>query len=237
MAGGTLVVSRAEKLYPHFKKRFEQLGFDGVTVTGAEKDGLYMLINELKPRLLVIGSGFYQAGTPYMTGELHMRFPKLNIAAISTDDYPLSLAPWFIWHGVKSYVNLWEGLEEFYRGLQFVREGRQYISPLVQNIIERHHEWPDTRSKATKRQMECLIMLCCGFEPERIGKELHISRRTVYNHLDDLYGIFHVKNREEMIALAWSMGLVSPKDIRFYSRRPEGVRLPEWAEIKMSMNK
>ena len=237
MAGGTLVVSRRENLFPHYKKRFEQLGFVDVTVTGVEKDGLYMLINELKPRLLLIGSAFHHIGTLYMTGELHRRFPKLNIAVISVGDFPPKLAPWFIWYGARSFVDLWEGLEEFYRGLQMVREGRQYISPLVQDLIDRQNEWPDTKGKATKRLMECLIMLCCGLEPEEIGKELHICRRTVYGHLDTLYGIFHAKNRVEMVALAWTMGLVTPEDIKFYSRRPEGLSLPKWAKIKMSMNK
>ena len=237
MAGGTLVVSRAEKLYPRFKKRFEQLGFNDVHVTGAEKDGLNFVINELEPRLVVISSGFYQAGTPYMSGELHKRFPKLNIAAVSVYDYPVSLAPWFIWHGVRSYVNLWEGYEEFHGGLQMVREGKQYISPVVQTLIDNYREWPDTESKYTKRQQECLIMLCCGLSPESIGEELHLSRKTVYNHIGFLYGTFHARNREEMIAIAWELGLVTKEDIRFYDRRAEKARLPEWAQIKLQMNR
>jgi two-component system secretion system response regulator SalR len=232
MAGGTLVVTRAAELHAEYKKQLEELGFEDVTVTSVEKDGLNTVISNKKPRLLIIGSGFYQAGTPYMIGELVKLFPKLNIAIVSVHDFPLSLAPWFIWHGAKSYLNLWEGYEEFHRGLQIVRNGRQYISPKVQKLIDQYHEWPDTKSKITKRQKEILILLCCGFIPVHIGEALHISKRTVDNHLNSLYNTFHVGSREEMIALAWEMELVTPKDIRFYDRKKERGPLPEWAAVK-----
>jgi hypothetical protein len=35
-----------------------------------------------------------------------------------------------------------------------------------------------------------------------------------------------------MIALAWEMELVTPKDIRFYNRKKERGQLPEWAAVK-----
>ena len=238
MGEGTLVVSKAVNLHSYYKKRLEQLGFSGVQVTGVRKDGLNMMINEVKPRLLLMGSGFYQAGTPYMIGELHRLFPKLYIAAISVYEFPLSLAPWFIWHGAKSYASLWEGYEEFHRGLQAVREGREYISPMVRKVIDSYPEWPETKGKITKRMRECLIMLCCGFGLERIGEELHISRKTVYNHLGLLYRTFSASSREEMIAIAWELGLVTTEDVRFYGREYGGIRLPEiavfpeWAVIK-----
>jgi hypothetical protein len=35
-----------------------------------------------------------------------------------------------------------------------------------------------------------------------------------------------------MVALAWEMELVTPKDIQLYSRKRERRQLPEWAEVK-----
>jgi DNA-binding NarL/FixJ family response regulator len=96
---------------------------------------------------------------------------------------------------------MWEGYE-FQRGLQIVWKGGQYISPKVQKLIDHFQEWPDTRNKMTKRQKECLVMLCCGCSADQIGETLHISRKTVYNHLNSLYSAFHAGNRAEMFALA-----------------------------------
>jgi len=84
--------------------------------------------------------------------------------------------------------------------------------------------------------MECLTLLCCGFVPERIGDELHISRKTVSNHLDSLYKTFHVKNREEMVAVAWGLQLVTTDDIRFIDRTLYSSTLSKWAETKKHSN-
>ena len=237
MSGGTLLASRVAELHPLFKKHLEQTGFSDVAVTGAEKDGLNRVINELKPRLLLMEAGFYHYGTPLMAGELRRKFPRLHIAAVSVFGYPLSKAVWFVWHGVQSYINLWEGYDEFQRGLRMLREGRQYISPMVQYLIENSGEWPDTNNRMTKRLKECLVMLCCGLIPEHIGEMLHISRRTVNGHLERLYRVFHVQSREEMVALAWQLQLVTVEDILFYERKTDYAKIPDWAEAKLRIDK
>jgi DNA-binding NarL/FixJ family response regulator len=236
MPGGTLIVSRAVNLFPCFKKGLEELGFNDVEATSEEKDSLNSVINELKPRLVLIESEFYHAGTPYMAGMILKNFPKLNIAAVSLGEFPDSLAVWFIWRGVKSYINVREGYEEFRYGLQEVQKGNYYISPGVRRMIDLFPEWPKTKNKVQRRQMETLMFLCCGFIPEHIGNSMHIDRRTVSRNLNDLYRIFHVKNREEMVAIAWGLGIVTGKDMCFHDRkRDESGPLPEWATAKLKM--
>jgi DNA-binding NarL/FixJ family response regulator len=238
MTGGTLVVSRANLLFPLFKRLLEnEAGFAHLSFTTAEKDALNTAIVKHNPRLLMIDSDFYYGATPYMIGEIHLSFPELEIAVISLTDYPSSLSAWFIWEGAKSFISLWDGDEEFYHGLMLVREGKQYISPKVQHLIDIQPEWPDTHNKLTKRLKECLIMLCCGFVPAHIGAVMHITRKTVNNHLKTLYNIFHVNNREEMVAVAWTIDLVTKKDIRFYDRKRECKRFPEWVAIKKNAEK
>jgi DNA-binding NarL/FixJ family response regulator len=230
--GGVLALSRAAELYTEIKDQLEVSGFQDVTVTGEENDELNTVICNKNPRLVFIDSWFYQDGTPYRIGELVKLFPKLNVAVVSVHDFPVSRAPWFLWEGAKSYLSLWEGYGEFQRGLRIVREGGQYISPKVQRLIDHCGEWPDTKNKMTKRQKECLVMLCCGIIPLQIGEILHISKSTIDRHLNDLYRAFHAGSREEMVALAWEMGLVTPKDIRLYNKKKERLPLPEWAAVK-----
>lgn len=231
------MVSRARKLFPRIQQRLSYLGFHEVEVTGEEKDSLNSVINEKKPELLLVGSGFYQAATPYMMGELVERFPKLNMAALSVCEYPDDIAVWFIWHGVKSYLNLWEGYEEFHRGLQEVRQGKAYISPKVRDLMELFSEWPDTKNRVTKRQMEVLILICNGFIPEHIGDRMHISRATVNYLLQKMYDTFHVKNREELVKTAFALKLVSEEDLVFYDRERKAGALPEWAVVRRKIKK
>ena len=232
---GILAVTGATELHAEYKAWLEKMGFADVAVTGKKNDALNTVICNKKPWLLIIDSWFYRDGTPRRIGELHKLFPKLHIAVVSLHDYPLSNAPWFIWEGAKSYLHLWEGYGEFKRGFQIVREGKPYIAPKVQSLIDRFEECPDTKSKITKRQKECLVMLCCGLTHYQIGAMLNISRSTVNNHLYSLYSAFHVHNRNEMAALAWEMELVTPKDIQLYNRKKErkGDRpVPQWAVVK-----
>jgi DNA-binding NarL/FixJ family response regulator len=232
---GILAVSRATELHAEYKAWLEKMGFEDVSITGMKNDALNTVICNKKPRLVIIDSWFYQDGTSRRIGELLKLFPKLNIAVVSLHDFPLSNAPWFIWEEAKSYLHLWEGYGEFKRGFQLVREGKAYVTPKVQNLIDRCGEWPDIRNKMTKRQKECLVMLCCGLTQYQIGEVLNISRSTVNNHLYSLYSAFHVRNRSEMVALAWEMELVTAKDIQLYNRKKErrgdGL-VPQWAVVK-----
>jgi hypothetical protein len=75
-------------------------------------------------------------------------------------------------------------------------------------------------------------MLCCGCSTDQIGEALHISKSTVYNHLNSLYSAFYAGSREEMVALAWEMELITPKDVRLYNKKKERSQLPEWAMVK-----
>jgi DNA-binding CsgD family transcriptional regulator len=237
MPGGTLIVSRAVNLFPHFKRRFSELGFQNAEITGEEKDSLNRVIREQKPRLLLVGSCFYQAGTPYMMGQLLKLFPKLNIAAVNVGSFPDDLAVWFIWRGVKSYVNVHEGYEEFHHGLQEVRMGRAYISPNVRRLMDGFSEWPKTPDKVTDRQMEVLYLICNGFIAERVGSTLHISRAAVNYILDRLYKTFHVNSREELIRMAFALKLITERDLIFYDRKARIGPLPEWAVIKQRMSR
>jgi len=107
----------------------------------------------LKPDILILGSMFYQCCTPYMTANLHRCFPKLNIAAVSLSCYPDDLAMYFIINGARSYVSFWEGDKQFFKGLEIIRQGREYISPEVQRRIDERSEYPEPTGKLTGRQV------------------------------------------------------------------------------------
>jgi hypothetical protein len=66
---------------------------------------------------------------------------------------------------------------------------------------------------------------------------MQITRKTVYNHLEYLYSTFHARNREEMVALAWELELVTKEDIRFHSKKTADIKLPQWAERRIKMGK
>jgi DNA-binding NarL/FixJ family response regulator len=232
--GGTLVVSRDVSGFPFYKKQLEAFGFYDVFFAEEESNELNMFITERKPRLVLVGSRFYEAATSLMIKRLLKRFSYLNIAVINIKGYPVKSAPFFIWRGANSYVDFGEGWDEFKFGMEEVRKGNTYISPAVKKIID-SVEWPQLNDKACKRQMEVLIFLCNGIKPEEIGEMLHVKKRTVDWHIEELFKVFDVDNREELISIAFCTKTVTEDDISFYDRKEKRKLLPEWAEVKQKI--
>jgi len=236
MPGGTLLISRAVNWFPQFKERLEALGFPDVHVTAVEKDGLNMLINELNPDYVLIDSNFYDCGTPYMVGQMLRVFTKLNIAVISTSPFPDAIAAWFVFHGVKFYVKWLDGKEEFHHGLQCFLDGKRYIAPDVQNILDGLAEWPVIPLKATRRQKEILLMLCCGFSIQRIQDRLHICKATVEYHVRELMKIFNSRGREELIKTVNCLDIFTKNELRFYDTGNYSFVFPGWVKTQQRTN-
>jgi DNA-binding CsgD family transcriptional regulator len=232
-----LLISRYTNLLPWYKSVFEEVGYIDVYVTDKDKDGLNMLINDIKPRGIFIASNFYSIGTPYMVGLLHEMFPKLNITVASVEDYPEELTPWFIFHGAKSYVNLLDGVDEFKNGLKHILGGERYIAPGTKYIIDSFDEWPDCNLKVTRRQKEVLLMVCNAYSKKKIQNELQISEYTVHYHLKELMKIFHVHSKEELIKVAYCLDLVLKNHLDFSANKEIINSLPEWARVQIEMNK
>jgi len=222
MAGGTLIVSREIKLHPHIKKRFETFHFENVKVTEFDKDGLISVIREMKPRIVIIGSAFYDCATPYMMKELLQTFPKLNIAALSViNSYPASRAMDFIFNGVRSYVSVLEGLDEFYHGIEEVRKGNDYISPEVQKHMEKDKGCRFTSENLTPKQIEVIRILGNGYTSEEGADVLGMSVRTFDKHKSDIYEILSIRNVVELTRAALFSGIIYQDELNFFPRDNE----------------
>jgi DNA-binding NarL/FixJ family response regulator len=227
----TLMIGRAVSNHDHCKKRLEELGFPNVTVTGLEKDALNMLIRDIRPDLLMIEAEFYHCSTPYMLGELKRKFPKIKMAAFSLGRYPPELAMCFIVNGVNSYVSYSDGIEQFYKGLEEIRNGRDYISPSVEERLNMRRYYPNPAGNITGRQYEVIRLICCGFNVNEIADTLHISKRTVENHKTEIYRILNVRNIIELFRAALNLGMVSLDETSFshkdFSVNPKPDKAPK----------
>jgi len=217
--GGTLVVSRRINNFTHYQKRFSELGFRNVTITAKEKDGLDMLIRDMKPDLVIIGAGFYKCVTPYMVGELKRKFKKLNIAAVSIGcDYPADLGMYFVVNGAKGYVTSTDGLEQFYSGLDEIRRGGEYLSPSAQERINMRSAYPMPVELITKRRLEIIRCVCNGFSDNESADLLGVSAKTVSNEKNIIFTSLNLRNEKELIRVANHMNWINPDELIFFGR-------------------
>jgi DNA-binding NarL/FixJ family response regulator len=232
MAGGTLVISRAVNNHSYYKKRFRELGFGDVTLTALAKDALHFLIRDLKPSLVVVGARFLHGSTPYMMGELKKMFPKIKMAAVSLDEYPVELGMSFIINGVSSYVCGFEGVDQFYKGLDEIANGREYISPEVVKRIDMRQEYPDPAPTITQHQKEIILMICNGFKNIEIADTLNITKRTVTTHKTEIYTALNVRNDNELIRNALDLEFVTREGLYFYPNDFVVNPLPDYLVFK-----
>ena len=218
MAGNTLVISREVNNHSYYQKRLEALGFLNITMTTLEKDALSSLIRSLKPSLLIMDARFYQCCTPFLMGELHQCFPKINMAAVSLGEYPADLAMYFILNGVSSYVTSFDGFDQFYKSLGEISKGREYVSPAVIERIHLRREYPMPAGKITERHIEVIRLICNGYKDLDIADVLHISRSTVDNHKTDIFGSLNVRNSNELIRVALTLEIVKLDEIYFFPK-------------------
>ena len=59
----------------------------------------------------------------------------------------------------------------------------------------------------TERETEVLRLVATGMSYKEIAKELHLSHRTVQNHVQNTLGKLHLHNRVELVRFALSHGL------------------------------
>jgi len=215
MTGGVLVVTRAVNNHKYFKQRLESKGAKNVFVTDTEKDGLNSIIRSMKPDLMIMSARFYQCSTPYMMGEIKKEFPTLNMAAVCYDDYPADLGMYFIANGVKSYFNMFEGIEQFNLGIERILKGKTFVSEIVKKRIAMRKGVILPASKLSKTKIEVIRCICNGFQKKEISDNLYISTTTVQNYREDIYRSLNVRNGIELREAALELHLVTQEEIRF----------------------
>ena len=214
MKGGTLMISRCEENHDFYKQRLEELGFSNVTVTASERDALNSEIYDLKPNLLIMGARFYHGCTPFMMGELRKLFPKIKMVSFVIGEYPPDLAMYFILNGINSYVTSFDGLPTWYKGLNEVSNGREFVSPEVLKRIDMRQEKP-MPAKITARHKEVIRLVCNGWKDLEIAETLNISRCTVARHKCDILTSLNVRSVLELVHVALITGIITLEELCF----------------------
>jgi DNA-binding NarL/FixJ family response regulator len=204
-----LIITKPTKLHEYILKSFKGIEYKNVSITDIRRDGLRTLIEELKPTLVIIEADYYDRSTPYMMMCLLKAFPKLNIAAVNSHEYPEKKAVELIVNGVSSYLDKNEGMDEYIKGFLRIRDGKKYISPNIGKIIKLADKLPEPCKKITSRENEIVDLMCHGRHEEHIADRLEISVRTVRKHKENIYKSLNVDNKIDLFWAAFHAGLTS----------------------------
>jgi DNA-binding NarL/FixJ family response regulator len=198
---GILVVCRSLHMLPMARYVFARLGYGNVRGTSADGETLLQVIHEVKPMIIFLEADFYDIATPYMLGQILKKKPYLKIAVYSLSAYPADKEVQFIFHRAFGYINLQDGMADFYHGLKQLLRGEQYISRRVRKVIDKLEEYPALRLNDSKREDEVMGLLAKGYTTQQIADILKIGARTVERHKTNMFARYHIRNTPEMIKI------------------------------------
>ncbi len=186
--------------------------------TGAEALRLTL---EKQPDVLVLDLNLPDINGLEVTQQLSAQKVKTAILALTAlDDAQMIFS--MLENGATGYVLKDEALETLAHAVQAAANGESWLSPTVaskvirravhgeQALAEGAENTSHPQTNLTRRELEILQLLAQGFDNAAIATELVITKRTVQNHISNIYAKLGVESRTEAMLYAIRQGWASP---------------------------
>lgn len=164
-------------------------------------DHIAEIVEKSQPDILLVdinlGHSVQEDGL-FLTKRLLGRFPKQKIVILSGYDLPA-------YHreaqkiGAKGFVNKEVEPEELFQILCSIQSGMTHF--LSENVM---------LEDLTVSEKQVLRMIAGGHRRKEIAMQLHLSERTVSNHLQHIFEKLQVASSVEAVTKAIQLGYLSP---------------------------
>ena len=115
--------------------------------------------------------------------------------------------------GARGYLVKGSGPVEVVHAIQAVGAGGAVFGPSIAQRVLEYFATPgpsDAFAELTTREREILVLLADGHPNARIAERLHLSPKTVRNHVSSIFTKLHVADRAEAMLRARRAGLGQP---------------------------
>ncbi|MDR1555481.1 MAG: response regulator transcription factor [Tannerellaceae bacterium] len=136
--------------------------------------------------------------------EMRKQYQRMKIIAL-TEHNEYSCVMSMLENGASGYIVKTEAVREILEAIRSVMEGKEYISPEIEQIIRK-----TTKSAVTltSREMQVLHLVAQGLSYPQIAKKLIIAPVTVNSYQKKLHLKLGAKSRFELIENAKKEGLI-----------------------------
>jgi len=200
----------------------EQSGDILVQAEGGSGTEALRLVLKYDPDVLVLDINVPNKDGVEVTRQIKAQNLRTAILILTAHDDP-QLIFGLLENGALGYVLKDEALETLAGAVRAVAEGKSWLSPAVASQVVRRaiafQAEASPRSRAlsaghhlTEREVEVLSLLGQGLDNASIAKSLSITKRTVQNHISNIYGKLDLDSRAEAILYALQHGLAKVPD-------------------------
>jgi DNA-binding NarL/FixJ family response regulator len=165
------------------------------------------LSEKLQPDVVLIDIQMPGMGGIEATSCIIHRVPTAQVVMISSFDQDEYIYQ-SIQAGARGYVLKSSGVEELLNVVRAAARGESLLSPNIATRLVGHISAVDKRQEFTPREHEVLHLLARGLRNKEIASQLHITERTVKNHIANIMAKLGVESRTEAILQALKERLV-----------------------------
>jgi DNA-binding NarL/FixJ family response regulator len=189
----------------------------GVQIAGEAAQGAeaVRLVRELAPEVVVM-----DLHMPGMTGieairQIHGFAPLTRVLVLTISDQDDDVLD-AILAGACGYLLKDASVDELIRGIGAASVGESLVSPAIAGKVLQQvratavsPEAADTlRSELSERELDVLKLIAAGKDNAMIAAQLHISPKTVKNHISNILMKLQIENRIQAAVYAVRSGLV-----------------------------
>ncbi len=188
----------------------------GITVVATGADGLeaLRLVDRHRPDVLVLDVNLPGLNGLEVTRRLCVRpvHPAILILTIYDDDATLF---GLLESGAVGYVLKDEAVETLVDAVRAAARGEGWLSPsvarrVIRRAVGQEESAAPPPSPLTAREREVLALLAQGLDNEAIAERLVVTKRTVQNHVSNIYGKLGLTSRTAAALYAIRHGLAAP---------------------------
>ena len=192
----------------------EEQGIDvvGEAETGADA---VRLIRELAPEVVVMDLNMPGIGGVEATRQIAMIAPATRVLVLTISDQDEDVMDAIV-AGACGYLLKDASIEDLLAGIRAAASGGSLVSPAIAaRLLQRlrattpsAREAEAIRSELTDREIQVLKLIASGMDNAQIAAELHISPKTVKNHISNILLKLQIDNRIQAAVYAVRSGLV-----------------------------
>lgn len=194
----------------HFRETLRDvLGYEAdIQVVALWGHGAEVLdhLGDVQPDVLLMDINMPMMSGVEATKRLHGAFPNVRIVMLSIHD-ETSLVLDSLKSGASGYLVKDGSVPEVVRAIREVAAGRAIVHPLVTDaVLSQFQQQPELndswRGVLTPREMDILRELAQGKSNCQIAAALHITQKTVKNHISSIFSKLYVTDRTQAVLTA-----------------------------------
>ena len=188
-----------------------------VVADGGNGSEALQLVEEYAPDVLVLDINLPDQSGIDVTRQLKARNLSTTILILTAHDDSQAIFE-LLENGAIGYVLKDEALETLANAVRAAASGKSWLSPAVASQVVQRAVKPRTNQgrdvleymageELTPREQQVLSLLAEGLDNTTIAESLTVTKRTVQNHISNIYGKLGVASRTEAMLYAIRHGL------------------------------